>query len=57
VVIIHIIVNTPPPPHNFVRMMDMKLRRPMTVQLQGTTPALTASHDTTPTPALTASDG
>jgi hypothetical protein len=43
VVIIDIVVNTTPPPHNIVHMMDMKLRRPLTVQLQGTTPALTAS--------------
>jgi hypothetical protein len=44
VVIIDIVVNTtPPPPHNIVHMMDMKLRRPLIVQLQGTTPALTAS--------------
>jgi hypothetical protein len=43
VVIIDIVVNTTPPPHNIVHMMDMKLRRPLTVQLQGTTPVLTAS--------------
>jgi hypothetical protein len=27
-------------------MMDTKLRRPLTVQLQGTKPVLTVSHDT-----------
>jgi hypothetical protein len=42
-VIIDIVISTTPPPHNIVHMMDMKLRRPLTVQLQGTTPALTAS--------------
>jgi hypothetical protein len=43
-VIIDIVVNTTPPPHNIVHMMDMKLQRPLTVQLQGTTPVLTASN-------------
>jgi hypothetical protein len=55
-VFIDIFVNTPPP-QNIIHMMDTKLRRPVTVQLQGTTLALTASHDTTLTPAFTASDG
>jgi hypothetical protein len=40
-VFIDIFVNTP---HNIVHMMDTKLRRPLTVQLQGTTPVLTASN-------------
>jgi hypothetical protein len=40
VVFIDIFVNTPPP-HNIVHMMDTKLRHPLTVQLQGTMPALT----------------
>jgi hypothetical protein len=41
VVLIDIAVHTTPPPHNIVHMMDTKLRRPLTVQLQGTMPALT----------------
>jgi hypothetical protein len=31
VVIIHIVVNTPPPPHNIVHMIDIRLQRPLTV--------------------------